>query len=100
MPKSEHKITAEIKEYIVKSGEHLNSWYVGISKDARNRLFVEHGVKEKGSWWIIRQAATSEIAREVEAYFVNTLRTDGGTGGGDEESDQVYAYLKRSNTEP
>jgi len=31
---------------------------------------------------------------------VNTLGTDGGTGGGDDSTSSVYAYKKNSHTDP
>jgi hypothetical protein len=57
-------------------------------------------VPEENSWWIFREASSSIIAREVENYFVNTLGTDGGSGGGDQSSIYVYAYKKTSSTNP
>ncbi len=100
MAYSEQQIKSDIKEHIQKDGGGYRAWYVGISKDARDRLFNGHGVHENGDWWIYRQAESSNAARNVESYFVNTLNTDGGTGGGDEKADYVYAYKKNSHTAP
>ena len=83
-----------------KRGGEYSAWYVGISKDAKDRLFNDHSVREKKDNWIYRSASSSQTAREVEDYFVNTLGTDGGTGGGDETSDMVYAYKKAKHTNP
>jgi hypothetical protein len=63
-------------------------------------LFNGHGVHEKGDWWILRQAQSSASARNIEAYFVNTLGTDGGPGGGDKNAAYVYAYKKAAHTTP
>ena len=100
MPKSKQKIIDDIESHIQKRGGDNSDWYVGISKDARDRLFNGHSVKEKKDVWIYRKASSSEVAREIEDYFVNTLNTDGGTGGGDETSDKVYAYKKARHTNP
>ncbi|NQT81050.1 MAG: hypothetical protein HQ555_11755 [Candidatus Aminicenantes bacterium] len=100
MPKGRQEIIDDIKEHIDKSRFPYSSWYVGISKDARDRLFNGHKVNEKDAWWIYRQASSTQTAREIEDYFVNTLGTDGGPGGGDEDADMVYAYKKESYTEP
>ena len=100
MPKSMPKIIDDIKSHIQKRGGNYSDWYVGISKDAKDRLLSGHGVKEKKDVWIYRKASSSEAAREIEDYFVNTLNTDGGTGGGDETSDKVYAYKKAKHTKP
>jgi len=100
MAKSEEEIKSDIKAYIQKSGSGYGAWYVGISKDARDRLFRGHGVHEKGDLWIWRQAQSSTVARNIEAYFVNTLDTDGAPGGGDKDADYVYAYKKAAHTTP
>ena len=100
MTMGKQEIINAIKEYIVKGGGGYKAWYVGISKDARDRLFNEHKVREKDDLWIFRTASSSQVAREIEDYFVNTLGTDGATGGGDEAADKVYAYKKAPHTNP
>jgi hypothetical protein len=100
MAKSEETIKSDIKAYIEKGRGAYADWYVGISKDPRGRLFNGHGVHEKGDLWIYSQAETAAAAQSVESYFVNTLGTDGGTGGGDKESEYVYAYKKNAHTDP
>ena len=99
-PISEEQIKSDIKAHIEKEGSSRSSWYVGVSKDARNRLFNEHGVQEIGDWWIYRQAFSSDAARNVEDYFVNIFGTDGDVGGGDKDADYVYAYKKNGHTNP
>lgn len=100
MPKSKQEIINDIKGHITKGGGGSKAWYVGISRDARDRLFNEHKVREKGDWWIFRTASSSQVAREIEDYFVNILGTDGATGGGDEAADMIYAYKKALHTDP
>lgn len=100
MVKNKQEIIADINEHIRKGGGGYSAWYVGISQDARDRLFNAHNVKEKGDWWIHRQCSSAGVAREIEAYYINTLGTDGGTGGGDETADMVYAYKKAVHTNP
>ena len=100
MVKSKEEIINDIKAHIKKNGSPYSSWYVGISKDVRDRLFSDHKVNEKDAWWIYRQTSSTQIAREIEDYFVNTLDTDGGPGGGDEDADMVYAYWKENYTDP
>jgi len=97
---SKEKIISDIKEHIKKSEYSYSSWYVGISKDAPDRLFKDHKVKEKNAWWIHSQASSTQIAREIEEYFVNILGTDGRPGGGDEDANMVYAYKKENYTDP
>jgi len=100
MIKTEQEIKQEIKEYMDKCGGSYSSWYVGISEDPETRLFTGHSVNKKTDNWIYRTASSSERAREIEAYFVYTLRTDGGPGGGDRDAKAVYAYRKNSHTNP
>lgn len=99
MVKSESEIKRDIKVYIDKEGSPYRTWYVGITNDPKHRLFNEHGVEEKNSWCIYREASSVEVARRVEDYFI-TLGTDGAPGGGDEDSKWVYAYRKTSYTNP
>ena len=99
MPKTNDQIIADIKDHANKSGaQKWSEIYVGVSKDARDRLFNSHGVPEKDYWWIYRQAMSSADARAVEDYFVNTLKAKGGGGGGDDTADYVYAYKIGPNT--
>jgi hypothetical protein len=88
----------EIKKHMDKSGYPYHQWYVGIAKDARDALFNRHGVRERGDWWIFRKATTTQQARDIESYFLNTLRTAGGSGGGDNFTTMVYAYKIGSHT--
>lgn len=100
MTKSKQEIIDEIKAHIQKEGSGYRSWYVGISEDARDRLFNGHGVPKENAWWIFREVSSASVACEGEEYFVNTLGTDGAPGGGSDKSNQVYAYKKTSVTNP
>lgn len=98
--KEKQEIIDEITTHIQRCGGNYSAWYVGISKDAKDRLFNGHNIREKKDAWIFRTACSSQVARDIEEYFVNTLDTDGGTGGGDNTSDIVYAYKKAAHTNP
>lgn len=101
MANSKQSIIQVIKDYIANcdgSYPSWNKWYVGITSDPRNRLFKDHRVDENKGGWIHDTAENSFIAREVETYFVNSLGTDGGPGGGDHTTRFVYAYRKTSYT--
>jgi hypothetical protein len=100
MAKSKQAIIDAFEEHIRKGGGGYEAWYVGISSDAHDRLFNQHGVREEGDWSIYETATSSEFAREIESYFVNIRGTDGGPGGGDENADMVYAYKKAAHTDP
>lgn len=94
------QIVADFTAHIKKRGGAYSAWYVGITKDASDRLFVGHSVSKEKDAWIYRQADSNSTARDVESYFVNTVGTDGGTGGGDFASNYVYAYKKNQHTNP
>lgn len=96
MAKSEEEIKSDIKNFISKNGGSYSDWYVGITEDPKRRL-EQHGAKDA---WIYRQAASDEVARRIEKYFVEVLGTDGAPGGGDEDAVYVYAYKKKSHTNP
>lgn len=98
MANTKESIKTDIKAYIQQNGGAYSDWYVGVASGPRERLFNDHNVAEKGGVWIYREAESSSAAREVEEYFINTLRTDGGSGGGDYSTKSVYAYKKTSTT--
>lgn len=100
MASSKQEIITDIRNHILNDGGGYPAWYVGVSKDARARLFNDHGVREQGDRWIYRTANSAQIAREIEDYFINTLGTDGGPGGGDYTANMVYAYKKALHTRP
>jgi len=89
----------EIKAYIDKQGKPYQSWYAGIAFDAQERLFRDHNVSEKGDLWIYKRCPNDQDARSVEEALLK-LGCDGETGGGDESTTYIYAYLKSSNTNP
>ena len=97
---SEEQIKQDIKAYIGKNGGVHREWYVGIASDPKQRLFTEHGVHENGDAWVYDWAPDSDAARRVEQYFIQTLGTAGGPGGGDSTTRSVYAYKRNSHTKP
>ena len=100
MPHDKQEIIEDIKKYILENKGDYNSWYVGVSSNARNRLFKDHKIKENGDRWIYKTALSSEIAREVERYLLIVLRIDGLVGSGEETAKMVYAYKKAMHTDP
>jgi hypothetical protein len=85
-------IIADIKAHIKKCGGSYSDWYVGITGNRDQRLFVEHNVKKKGGAWISCKASSSDIARAVEKYFIKNHETQGGSDVGDDDSVYVYSY--------
>jgi hypothetical protein len=91
-------IIKEMLSYMRANGGPDKSWYVGISQDARKRLFTDHNVSKDQGIWIDLTADTASIAREVEDFFINQVKTDGGAGSGDIAANKVYAYKKTPST--
>ncbi|TET46774.1 hypothetical protein E3J62_03180 [candidate division TA06 bacterium] len=99
MAESKEDIIEEFLDYMQQHGGEFPEWYVGISNDAEGRLRRGHKVRSLDPW-IYAIANSSNAARDVEDFFVDNLGTDGGTGGGDETSDRVYAYKRAMHTRP
>ena len=70
---------------------NYKDWYVGITEDINERLFNFHKVDKQKAGWVFIRAESSDTARSIEKYFLDTRKTDGGPGGGD-EPEFVYAY--------
>ncbi|MDE2079406.1 MAG: hypothetical protein KGI73_03405 [Patescibacteria group bacterium] len=98
MASTKETIKSDFKAHIQNNGGNYSNWYVGIAADPKARLFNDHSVQEHGGAWIYDQAMSSDSAREVEDYFINVLGTQGGPGGGDSNTDWVYAYKITSST--
>ncbi len=98
MAKPKETIKAEIKAHIQSRGGTYSDWYVGIASDPEERLFNDHNVDKENGKWCYRECENASVAREIEEYFINTLGTDGGSGGGDYTTKHVYAYRKTLST--
>lgn len=66
MIKTKQEITIDILNFIWSNGGNYSDWYVGISKDARDRLFNDHQLDEKKDNWIYLTASSAAVAREIE----------------------------------
>ena len=90
-------IIQQVDEYIRQCGGSHTQWYAGIASRPRDRLFVDHGVREKDDAWIFRDCASDAAARQVEDHFL-TRGCQGGPGGGDYSTKYFYAYKIRPHT--
>ena len=97
---SKEAIMNGIEALIRENGGDYGSWYIGISDDADKSLFTEHHVNEDNDPWTYYTAESHEDAVEIEEYFKNTKRTDGGRGAGDQNAEILYAYKKSVRTNP
>ncbi len=89
----------EIVAYIKLNGGKYSNWYCGFTSDWVSRLFDDHQVPRKNHPYIARQCHTDGGARVVESTLIG-MGCDGASGGGDQTSIYVYAYLKGSMTDP
>jgi len=100
MTQDKDTIITELKGHIASRGGAYFEWYTGIAEDPNERL-DEHGInREEGDKWARREAASSDIAREIEIYFTETLRTKGAKGGGSDATKFVYIYKMNDHTDP
>lgn len=97
MAKSKQEIINDITSHF--NGKKYAECYVGITKDANQRLFNDHNVSKESGHWIYRSASSDAIVREIEKHFLDK-GMDGGDGGGDNQSIIVYAYKKTLSTKP
>jgi hypothetical protein len=88
-------LIAEIKNH----DGNYKKWYVGVTYDAKKRLFEEHMVVEKDNNWTFCSCANDTDARKVEKELIE-LGCDGAPGGGDNSSVRIYVYLKTNQTKP
>lgn len=93
------EIVDELSAHILKEGSALSSWYVGITEDVDQRVFVDHRVPKENHWRAHRKAVSSNAARAAEKNLLK-WGCDGGAGGGDNDAVFVYAYLKTTRTNP
>ncbi len=100
MAQSKDTIISEIMDHMNKycpNGTPFKSLYIGIASDAKDRLFNGHAVNKETDVWIYRTASSDSVAREIEKYFIDK-GFDGGPGGGDKNTNQVYCFLQNSHT--
>ena len=97
MAKTKSEIIADIEEHIESRGGELDEWYVGIAAKPRERLFDDHSVDEENGKWVFQRASSSAVARDIEKHFLDG-GAKGGPGGGDEDTEFVYAYKITSDT--
>lgn len=96
MANSKETIIAAIMDYMNKhcpNGTPYSKLYIGIAKDAKDRLFNGHGVDKDKDPWIYDTASSAAVAREIEKHFLDK-GFDGGPGGGDDETKMVYCFLQ------
>jgi hypothetical protein len=83
-------IKSEMKEYVSSWGRKYSEWCVGVTENAKQRLFGDYHVNEKNDAWIYRAASSSDIARKIELYFIDIgVKNDPRTKN---EYAEIYLY--------
>lgn len=83
-------IESEMKEYVSGWGGRYSEWCVGVTKNAKQRLFEDYHVNQKNDAWIYRAASSSSAARKIELYFIDIgVKSDPRTKN---EYAEIYLY--------
>ena len=83
-------IKSEMKEYVSGWGRKYSEWCVGVTENAKQRLFGDYHVNEKNDAWIYRAASSSNVARKIELYFIDIgAKSDPRTKN---EYAEIYLY--------
>jgi hypothetical protein len=90
-------IINEFEAFMVKHGQRYDQFYVGIATDPEDRLISGHNVTVDvpNIYW--NTALDTDIIRAIEKYFLNQ-GCQGAPGGGDEDTNYIYAYFITNNT--
>ncbi|MDR3403303.1 MAG: hypothetical protein P4L99_12470 [Chthoniobacter sp.] len=86
------QIVEEMNAHMTQSGIPIHRWYVGVSGDWEQRLFVVHRVPRQYQWFICRYARNHLDAESI-ALAYQKAGSAGRPGAGDEAEVYVYAYV-------
>lgn len=90
-----HDAIAHLETVIAEFGGAYKDWYVGIARNGQDRL-AAHNVQNEP--WATYRTTHEQIARDVEAFFIDQRGTQGGKSGGDSRTRTVYAFRISATT--
>ena len=90
-------IITEFEGFMSRNGKSYSQFYVGIAADPIDRLRNGHSVNETIPHIYWNQPVHTDHIRSLEKYFLNK-GTQGGPGGGDNNTKYIYAYLITNST--
>jgi len=90
----------ELLEFMAPFRASMSEWYVGTTHEPYRRIFNDHRVPPDYKAHTCLVVESADTARAIESFFLENVKTDGGQGGGDENSRFVYAFLKTNGTYP
>lgn len=70
-----------------------NLWRIGITNDISRRAAEHNDEGENIKYGLYWQADNLSDAQEIEAYFINTMGMNGGTGGALDDTRPVFVYI-------
>ncbi len=94
------EIHNDILNQIEMESSPYSHWYVGITSNPHIKLFQEHNVEVRNSWWVIKRADSVREAKNIKKTLTEIYGTDGGRDTEDEKSIYIYAYKKTATTNP
>ncbi|MFW9876271.1 MAG: hypothetical protein ACFFG0_24505 [Candidatus Thorarchaeota archaeon] len=95
MIRTEEEIKKEIEGFINSKGGTYSKWYIGILKNPQNHLFYKHNLDENDDIWFLQTASSSEVAKRIKDYFINTIGVNGKLGGADKDCNIIYVYKNK-----
>ena len=89
---SVQQIKFEIMRYVREIGSDFSEWYIGISEDPGEALFVMHKVDKHKDIWMYKQAVSVRACLTVRDYFL-TIQNMSGSDIADENITKSANYI-------
>ncbi len=90
-------IISDFESFIEYHGKNYSEFYVGIASNPIDRLENGHNVIGSTPFFYSVEPLHTDMVRAIEKYFLDK-GTQGGSGGGDNDTQYVYIYLVTSDT--
>lgn len=85
-------IIQAFEKFMGEKGTRYDQFYIGIANDPIDRLANGHGVTESVPYIYWNAPLDTKIVRAIEKYFLDK-GCKGGSGGGDDGTNYIYAYF-------
>ncbi len=91
------QIISDFETFMGKHGSHYHQFYVGIASDLNDRLANGHSVDNTIPCIYSTNPIHTDTVRSIERHFLDK-GAKGGQGGGDANTQYIYAYLITAQT--
>ena len=91
------EIIHAVLQWVKQNNVTNNQVYIGITEDAKQRIYDNHNVTPIYGLHTRFEARTEKDARDAENVLISQYKFWGGTGGGDNPT-TVYAYVITEST--